>query len=153
MDASGFLVLTMRPGACSGGAALGCCQRPTRSYPRGSLSPSWTPLPPDLWRPPSSSFPPQGESCFPPPLRPRQRRSESRCLRTSCLKHPYGGDHLWSPWPSSPHLIGRRKQHLHRKQGFWVFRQRSRIVNPLHHLCQGLKKLMGRLRCLPRLCK
>ena len=46
-------------------------------------------------------LPPLGESCFPPPPRPRRRRSEFRRLRTSRPKCPYGGGHFWSPWPSS----------------------------------------------------
>ena len=54
----------MRPGACSGGVAPDCCRRPTRCYPQGSLSPSWAPPPPDLWRPPSSSSPHQGRVAF-----------------------------------------------------------------------------------------
>ena len=47
--------------------------------------------------------PPRGESCFPPPPPCRRWRvgSGSRLLRTSCPKCPYGGGHLWSPWPSS----------------------------------------------------
>ena len=99
----GLWILTIRPGAYLRGAALGCYQCPTRSYPRGRPSPSWTPLAPDVWRPPFSSFPPQGESCFPPPPHhPRRWRSKSRCLRTSHPKRPCGGGHFWSPWPSSP---------------------------------------------------
>ena len=121
-----FGVLMRRPEAWSGAFAPDCYQHPTRSYPQGSPSPSWAPSPPDLWRPPFSSFPPQGGDAFFLLLLVvfggrRVSLFFGRHVRSTLSAKATPGPFGRFLGLLLRHIIRCREQHLRQEWGFFVF--------------------------------